>query len=114
MEDPAAAGQAGAAARRAAEAGAGADLDRAAHPLGAAHWSARLLAAALAGEGTPISHTHPRAWIRRHFGIQPWRAQIFRFCTDRQLEAEIRDVVGLYLHPPGKAVALCVDEKPQI
>ena len=34
--------------------------------------------------------------------------------TDPQLEAKIRDVVGLYLHPPAKAVVLCVDEKPQI
>src|ERR687896_19860 len=73
----------------------------------------RVLAAALAGEGTPISHTTiARIWHR--FGVQPWRAQTFKFSTDPALEAKVRDVVGLYLHPPEKAVVLCVDEKPQI
>src|SRR3712207_2600605 len=81
--------------------------------FGATHWSSRLLAAALAGEGTPISHaTVARIWHR--FGVQPWRVQTFKFSTDPALEAKIRDVVGLYLHPPEKAVVLCVDEKPQI
>src|ERR671938_926045 len=80
--------------------------------LGATHWSSRLLATALAGEGTPISHaTIARIWHR--FGIQPWRAATFTFSTDPQLEGKIRDVVGLYLHPPEQAVVLCVDEKPQ-
>jgi transposase len=46
--------------------------------------------------------------------VQPWRAGTFKFSTDPALEAKIRDVVGLYLHPPAKAVVLCVDEKPQI
>src|SRR5215208_1952030 len=81
--------------------------------FGATHWSSRLLADALAAEGTPISHaTIARIWHR--FGVQPWRAETFKFSTDPQLEAKIRDVVGLYLHPPDKAVVLCVDEKPQI
>src|SRR5437764_1150408 len=81
--------------------------------FGATHWSSRLLVAALAGEGTPISHaTIARIWHR--FGVQPWRARTFKFSTDPALEAKIRDVVGLYLHPPEKAVVLCVDEKPQI
>src|SRR4051794_18608947 len=81
--------------------------------FGATHWSSRLLATALAGEGTSISHTTiARIWHR--FGIQPWRAQTFKFSTDPQLEAKIRDVVSLYLHPPEKAVVLCVDEKRQI
>ena len=80
---------------------------------GAMHWSFRLLAAALAAEGTPISHaTIARLWHR--FGVQPWRAETFKFSTDPELEAKIRDVVGLYLPPPKKAVVLCVDEKPQI
>jgi transposase len=81
--------------------------------FGATHWSSRLLAAALAAEGTPISHaTIARIWHR--FGVQPWRAETFKFSTDPQLEGKIRDVVGLYLHPPEKAVVLCVDEKPQL
>src|SRR5215212_5552078 len=81
--------------------------------LGATHWSSRLLADALAREGTPISHaTVARIWHR--FGVQPWRAGTFKFSTDPELEGKIRDVVGLYLHPPERAVVLCVDEKPQI
>src|SRR3982750_2379942 len=81
--------------------------------FGATHWSSRLLAEALAGEGTPISHaTVARIWHR--FGGQPWREETFKFSTDPRLEAKIRDVVGLYLHPPEKAVVLCIDEKPQI
>jgi transposase len=81
--------------------------------FGATHWSSRLLAGALAGEGTPISHaTVARIWHR--FGVQPWRARTFKFSTDPTLEVKIRDVVGLYLHPPTKAAVLCVDEKPQI
>src|SRR3954453_10740136 len=81
--------------------------------FGATHWSSRLPATALAGEGTPISPaTVARIWHR--FGVQPWRAQTFTFSTDPELEAKIRDVVGLYLHPPTTAVVLCVDEKPQI
>src|SRR3954447_25988551 len=81
--------------------------------FGATQWSSRLLARALAGEGTPISHaTVARIWHR--FGVQPWRRQTFKFSTDPALEAKIRDVVGLYLHPPQRAVVVCVDEKPQI
>src|SRR3954453_2461949 len=81
--------------------------------FGATHWSSRLLAAALAAEGTPISHvTVTRIWHR--FGVQPWRSETFKFSTDPELEGKIRDVVGLYLHPPEKAVVLCVDEKPQV
>src|ERR671911_2652202 len=80
---------------------------------GATHWSSRLLAPALAGEGRPISHaTVARIWHR--LGVQPWRTQTFKFSTDPALEAKVRDVVGLYLHPPERAVVLCVDEKPQI
>ncbi len=81
--------------------------------LGATHWSSRLLATALAAEGTPISHaTIARIW--HHFGVQPWRSETFKFSTDPELEGKIRDVVGLYLHPPERAVVLYVDEKPQI
>src|ERR687894_22143 len=81
--------------------------------FGATHWSSRRLAAALAGEGTPISHaTVARIWHR--FGVQPWRAQTFKFSTDPAPEAKVRDVVGLYLAPPERAVVLCVDEKPQL
>jgi len=71
------------------------------------------LATARGAEGTPISHaTVARIWHR--FGVRPWRAQTFRFSTDPALGAKVRDVVGLYLHPPERAVVLCVDEEPQL
>ncbi len=52
--------------------------------------------------------------IWRRWGLQPWRAETFKFSTDPELEAKVRDVVGLYLNPPDKAVVLCVDEKSQV
>src|SRR5215207_5624212 len=76
--------------------------------LGITHWSSRLLGAELG-----ISHV----WIGkiwRRWGLQPWRAETFTFSTDPELEAKVRDVVGLYLNPPDKAVVLCVDEKSQV
>src|SRR4051812_49610496 len=67
--------------------------------LGATHWSSRLLADALAAEGTPISHaTIARIWHR--FGVQPWRAHTVQFPTHPQLEGKSRSVVGVLLHPP--------------
>ena len=75
--------------------------------LGVTHWSSRLLAAEL-GISTSRSRTCWREW-----GLQPWRTQSFKFSTDPQLQAKVRDVTGLYLDPPDKAVVLCVDEKPQ-
>ena len=76
--------------------------------LGVTHWSSRLLAGELG-----ISHV----WVGkiwRKWGLQPWRAETFKFSTDPELEAKVRDVVGLYLNPPDKAVVLCVDEKSQV
>jgi transposase len=76
--------------------------------LGVTHWSTRLLAGQLGiGDATVA-----RAW--RKYGVKPWRRETFTFSTDPQLEAKVRDVVGLYLNPPEKAVVLCVDEKSQI
>ena len=72
------------------------------------HWSTRLLARQL-GVGDA---TVARAWRRYH--VQPWRRETFKFSTDPELEAKVRDVVGLYLDPPEKAIVLCVDEKSQI
>jgi hypothetical protein len=54
------------------------------------------------------------ARIWRKWGLQPWRRETFKFSTDPQLEAKVRDVVGLYLNPPEKAVVLSVDQKSQI
>jgi transposase len=76
--------------------------------LAVTHWSSRLLGRHL-GMGDA---TVARAW--RAYRIQPWRQDTFKFSTDPELEAKIRDVVGLYLDPPENAVVLCVDEKSQI
>ena len=59
----------------------------------------RLLATALAREGTPIAHA-PVAPIWHRFVMQPRREQTLALSTDPALEAKIRDVVGLYLLPP--------------
>ncbi len=53
-----------------------------------------------------------RTW--RQYGVQPWRAETFKFSTDPELVAKVTDVVGLYLAPPENAIVLCVDEKSQI
>jgi transposase len=72
------------------------------------HWSSRLLARHLSiGYGTV-------ARVSREHGVQPWRAETFKFSTDPQLVAKVTDMVGLYLAPPENAVVLCVDEKSQI
>ncbi len=77
--------------------------------LGVTHWSSRLLADHLGG----ISNVWvARIW--RKWGLQPWRRETFKFSTDPELEAKVRDVVGLYLDPPEKAVVLSIDEKSQI
>jgi transposase len=76
--------------------------------LGVTQWSSRLLAAELG-----ISHsTIARAWAEHN--LKPWQTQTFKFSTDPELAAKVRDVVGLYLHPPEHAIVLCVDEKSQI
>src|SRR5215213_412935 len=76
--------------------------------LGVTHWSSRLLAKHLGVSDFTVSTT----W--KKWGLQPWRVQTFKFSTDPELEAKIRDVVGLYLAPPDKAVVVCVDEKSQV
>ena len=76
--------------------------------LGVTHWSSRLLASRLGVANSTIA----RAW--RDYGVQPWRAETFKFSTDPELVAKVTDVVGLYLAPPENAIVLCVDEKSQI
>ena len=76
--------------------------------LGVTHWSSRLLAKVLG-----VSHvTVVKLW--KKWNIQPWRTETFKFSTDPQLDAKVRDIVGLYLHPPENAVVLCLDEKSQV
>jgi len=76
--------------------------------LGASHWSARLMAGRLGISFASVA----RIW--RKWNIQPHRVETFKFSTDPQLEAKLRDVVGLYLDPPAGAVVVSVDEKSQI
>ena len=76
--------------------------------LGVTHWSARLLAAELKISFATVA----RIW--RKWKLQPWRTETFKFSTDPELDAKIRDVVGLYMNPPEKAVVVCIDEKSQI
>ena len=76
--------------------------------LGVTHWSSRLLATELG-----LSHsTVARVWAEHD--VKPWQTETFKFSTDPELEARVRDVVGLYLDPPARAIVLCVDEKSQI
>ena len=76
--------------------------------LGVTHWSARLLAKELGISFASVA----RIW--RDNDLKPWKRETFKFSTDPELDAKVRDVVGLYLAPPEKAVVVCVDEKTQI
>jgi transposase len=72
------------------------------------HWTIRLMAAELG-----VSATHVwRVWNAH--GIAPHRVDYFKISTDPQFVEKLRDVVGLYLNPPERAVVFSVDEKSQI
>jgi transposase len=75
---------------------------------GTTHWSARRIASRVGMSITTVQ----RIWAEA--GLKPHRIETFKFSTDPQLEAKIRDVVGLYLDPPERAIVLSVDEKTQI
>jgi transposase len=77
-------------------------------PKDATHWSTRSMAAEV---GLTQSAVH-RIW--RAFGLAPHRQETWKLSKDPQFVAKVRDVVGLYLNPPERAVVLCVDEKSQI
>jgi transposase len=77
-------------------------------PAGTTHWSVRRLAERLAMSETTVW----RIW--RSAGLKPHRTETFKFSTDPELEPKVRDVVGLYLAPPERAIVLSVDEKTQI
>lgn len=53
-----------------------------------------------------------RMW--RAFGLQPHRSETFKLSTDPLFVEKVRDIVGLYLASPERALVLCVDEKSQI
>jgi transposase len=74
-------------------------------PVDATHWSIR----SMAGE-TGFSHTTiRRMWAA--FGLQPHRSQTFKLSNDPLFVDKIRDIVGLYLYPPNRALVLSIDEK---
>lgn len=77
-------------------------------PRNATHWSTRTMAHEMKMSQTAVS----RIW--RAFGLQPHRQETFKLSTDPLFVDKVRDVVGLYLNPPVKAMVLCVDEKSQI
>ena len=85
-----------------------ATLDPPPERLGVTHWSTRLLARHLGVSDATVARA------RRRYRVQPWRRETFKFSTDPALEAKVRDVVGLYLDPPEKAIVLCIDEKSRI
>jgi transposase len=77
-------------------------------PAQATHWSTRLLAHKIGVSQSTVS----RVW--RAFGLQPHRSETFKLSSDPLFIEKVRDIVGLYLNPPTKAMVLCVDEKSQI
>jgi transposase len=77
-------------------------------PTGRTHWSSRGMAKA---SGLAPS-TVQRIW--KAFSLQPHRVETFKLSTDPLFVEKVRDIVGLYLSPPERALVLCVDEKSQI
>ncbi len=74
----------------------------------ATHWSRRSMAKA---SGVSVTSVH-RIWGA--FGLQPHRVETFKLSTDPMFVEKVRDIAGLYLDPPDRALVLCVDEKSQI
>ena len=77
-------------------------------PKNATHWSTRSMAREMGMSQTAVT----RIW--RAFGLQPHRQETFKLSTDPLFVEKVRDIVGLYLDPPVRAMVLCVDEKSQI
>lgn len=77
-------------------------------PANASHWSTTLMGKETGLNAMAVS----RIW--RAFGLKPHRLETFKLSTDPHFVAKLRDIVGLYLDPPQRALVLCVDEKSQI
>ena len=77
-------------------------------PANATHWSTRLMARRSGMSQSAVS----RIW--RAFALQPHRSETFKLSRDPLFIEKVRDIVGLYLNPPERALVLCVDEKAQI
>jgi len=77
-------------------------------PQEATHWSTRSMAKTCGLSQTAVS----RIW--RAFALQPHRSETFKLSKDPLFIEKVRDIVGLYLNPPDKALVLCADEKSQV
>ena len=77
-------------------------------PRDATHWSTRAMAARCGLSQSAVV----RIW--HAFGLQPHRSETFKLSKDPLFIEKVRDIVGLYLNPPERALVLCVDEKSQI
>ena len=77
-------------------------------PTDATHWSTRSLARRVGLSQSAVS----RIW--RAFALQPHRIETFKLSTDPLFIEKVRDIVGLYMNPPDRALVLCIDEKSQI
>src|SRR5438309_3498496 len=77
-------------------------------PRAATHWSTRAMARRCGFSQTAVS----RIW--RAFALQPHRSETFKLSKDPLFIDKVRDIVGLYMNPPDRALVLCVDEKSQI
>ena len=77
-------------------------------PRDATHWSSRSMAEASGMSATTVR----RMW--KAFALQPHRTETFKLSNDPLFVDKVRDIVGLYLDPPERAMVLCVDEKSQI
>lgn len=77
-------------------------------PRDSTHWSTRGMAQASGLSDTSVL----RIW--HAFGLQPHRTETCKLSNDPQLVEKVRDIVGLYLNPPERALVLCSDEKGQI
>ena len=77
-------------------------------PRNATHWSTRSMAKECGLSAATVS----RIW--RAFGLKPHRYETFKLSRDPLFIEKVRDIAGLYLHPPERAAVLCVDETSQI
>jgi len=84
------------------------EATRSTKPRNATHWSVRSMAHHQGVSSAAVQ----RIWKAYH--LQPHRMEHFKFSTDPEFVSKVRDIVGLYLNPPDKALVFSVDEKSQI